>query len=140
MRHFAYCGFSNELRSRFRKEGFEKTITEFGSHCYLWESAWTGRSIDHWSNDIVRLRAWIEKLPKPIAIMAANDVRALHVIEACRQLDVVIPEQVSVIGVDDEETLCNLSSPRLSSSRPDCENIGFKAELFWSDENHSHSR
>ena len=127
MRHFAYCGFSNELWSQSRKESFGKTFSGYGNRIHLWESPWTDRSSEYWANDIIKIRTWIESLPKPIAIMAANDVRALHIIEACNQIGIAIPEQVSVIGVDDEETLCDLSSPRLSSIRPDCEQIGFQA-------------
>lgn len=59
--------------------------------------------------------------------MAVNDVRALHLIEACNQLGVAIPEQVAVLGVDDERTLCDLALPRLSSILPDCHRIGFLA-------------
>jgi len=126
-RHFAYCGFSDELWSRTRKEGFEKTLAESGSLIHLWESPWTDRSADYWTNDIIQIRHWIKNLPKPIGIMAANDTRALHLIQACNQIGIVIPEQVAVIGVDDEEMFCELVSPRLSSIRPDCERIGFQA-------------
>ncbi|MEI6323639.1 MAG: DNA-binding transcriptional regulator [bacterium] len=127
MRHFAYCGFSNELWSQSRKESFGKTFSGYGNRIHLWESPWTDRSPQYWAKDINKIRYWIENLPKPIAIMAANDVRALHVIEACKQLNLVIPEQVSVMGVDDDETFCTLSIPHLTSIRPDCEKIGFQA-------------
>lgn len=129
-RNYAFCGFTNERWSRLRKEGFGMTVEEFDKQFLVWESVWSGRTIDYWSKDIVRLRHWIASLPKPIGIMAANDVRALHLLEACRQLELVIPEEVAIIGVDDEETLCNLSLPRLTSIRPDCEKIGYQAAVL----------
>ena len=127
LRHFAYCGFSNELWSHSRKQGFGRTLAGCTSSFHLWDSPWKDRSPGYWSKDIQKIRHWIENLPKPIGIMAANDIRALHVIEACNQSGVVIPEQVAVLGVDDEEIFCDLSSPRLSSIRPDCAKIGFQA-------------
>ena len=131
MRHFAYCGFSNELWSQSRKDSFGKTVSCYGNRIHLWESPWTNRSPEYWTKDIIKIRHWIENLPKPIGIMAANDIRALHVIEACKQIGVVIPEEVALLGVDDEEIFCDLSSPRLSSIRPDCEKVGFQsAELL----------
>ena len=126
-KNFAYCGFSDELWSQTRKEGFEKALVGYTSPIHLWESPWTVRSPEYWINDIIKLRLWIENLPKPIGIMAANDMRALHLIEACTQMGIVIPKQVAVLGVDDEEIFCELVSPRLSSIRPDCEQIGFQA-------------
>jgi LacI family transcriptional regulator len=127
VRHFAFCGFRGELWSELRKESFTKYNAELGAATHLWESLWTGRATDYWAKDIKQIAQWIAGLPKPVGIMAANDVRALHVIEACNQLGVVIPDEVAVLGVDDEETLCNLSSPRLSSILPDCREIGFRA-------------
>ena len=102
-------------------------VAEYGSICHLLESPWSERPSDYWVKDISRIRDWIQSLPKPIGIMAVNDVRALHLIEACNQLGVAIPEQVAVLGVDDERTLCDLALPRLSSILPDCHRIGFLA-------------
>ena len=127
IRRFAFCGFTNELWSRLRKEGFQRSVAEYGGVCHLLESPWSERPSDYWEKDISRIRDWIQSLPKPIGIMAVNDVRALHLIEACNQLGVAIPEQVAVLGVDDERTLCDLALPRLSSILPDCQRIGFLA-------------
>lgn len=127
VRDFAYCGFTNELWSQLRKEGFRKSVAEFGGDYHVWQSPWTGRAKDYWAKDIERIAQWITALPKPVGIMAANDLRALHVIEACNQLNVMIPHEVAVLGVDDEKTLSNLYSPRLSSILPDCKQIGFRA-------------
>ena len=58
---------------------------------------------------------WLKNLPKPIGIMAANDACGLRVLEACRAARLVVPEEISVIGVDDDELLCSLCHPPLSS-------------------------
>ncbi len=70
---------------------------------------------------------WAVALPKPIAVLAANDVCATRLVDACRTADVHIPEQVAVLGVDNDEILCRLTSPPLSSIDPDCATIGYEA-------------
>jgi LacI family transcriptional regulator len=70
---------------------------------------------------------WIQSLPKPVAIMSCNDVRGLHVLDACSRAGVLVPEEVAVLGVDDEDTMCELCSPPLSSVAPNPEGIGYAA-------------
>ena len=73
------------------------------------------------------LAAWLKTLPKPIGLMAANDKRARHVLEACHTYGLKVPEEVAVIGVDNDEVLCELSSPQLSSVEQDAKRIGYEA-------------
>ena len=63
-------------------------------------------------------------LPKPIGIMTCNDVRGQHVLDACNRIDLAVPEEVAVIGVDDDEVLCELCDPPLSSVIANPERIG----------------
>ena len=66
-------------------------------------------------------------LPKPIGIMACNDLRGQHVLDACNRIDLAVPEEVAVIGVDDEEEVCELCDPPLTSIIPNAELVGYKA-------------
>ena len=59
--------------------------------------------------------------------MACNDVRGQHVLDACNRIDLAVPEEVAVIGVDDEEQVCELCDPPLSSIVPNAERVGYKA-------------
>jgi len=70
------------------------------------------------------LAAWLNRLPKPIAILACNDMRGQQVITACRDLGIAMPSAVSVIGVDNDEILCRLCRPTLTSIAPDLNGIG----------------
>jgi LacI family transcriptional regulator len=70
---------------------------------------------------------WLDSLPKPVGLVACNDIRAQQVLNACRDFDLAVPEQVAVVGVDNDETLCELSEPALTSIEPDTEKIGFEA-------------
>ena len=73
------------------------------------------------------LEKWIMSLPKPCGVMAYNDTVALSVAEVCRRLKVAVPESVAIIGVDDDDFICENASPTLTSVHPDFESAGFMA-------------
>ena len=70
---------------------------------------------------------WVEALPKPVGLMACNDIRGQQVLNACRDVEIAVPEDVAVLGVDNDDVLCDLSYPTLSSVLPDTRRIGFEA-------------
>ena len=70
---------------------------------------------------------WLGKLPKPISIFACDDGMAFELAEFCRLAGLRVPEQVSLIGVDNDELMCNLGSPPLTSVRQPVEKIGYEA-------------
>src|SRR5262249_56215211 len=67
---------------------------------------------------------WIEDLPKPVGLMACNDIRGQQVLNACREVEIAVPEDVAVLGVDNADVLCDLSYPPLSSVAPATHRIG----------------
>ena len=71
------------------------------------------------------LGAWLRKLPKPCALLAAMDDRARDVLQACRREGVSVPGQVAVLGVDNDDLLCESCRPTLSSVRLDFERCGY---------------
>ena len=71
--------------------------------------------------------AWLQTLEMPVGVMACNDVRARHVLEACHSLGVRVPEDVAVIGVDNDELVCELSDPPLSSIEQGMRRLGYQA-------------
>lgn len=77
--------------------------------------------------ELASLAEWVASLPKPCGLFVANDARAKEVLDACRVADVSIPEQLMVIGVDDEEFICRQTVPTLSSIVPDFERGGYLA-------------
>ena len=68
---------------------------------------------------VLSLSTWLQSLPKPAAVMAAFDERAVEVLDACNEAKIQVPRQVAVIGVDNDELLCDFSDPPLSSVLPD---------------------
>lgn len=73
------------------------------------------------------LADWLKSLPKPAALFCAYDACAATAAAVCDECRISIPEQISILGVDDDELICNLSSPPISSIRPNFENEGFLA-------------
>jgi LacI family transcriptional regulator len=126
-RHFAFCGFSNELWAMQRREGFCEVAEKENLPIPVYESPWRGSNVSRWDLEIEHIGKWLNELPKPIGIMACNDARALHLLNACHQAGVLVPEEVAVVGVDNEEIFCELCNPALSSVAPDAERIGYRA-------------
>ena len=125
----AFCGFEGEAWSKARLQGVQNALGENASGaqlCSVFESSSDSRARD-WMQERALLCDWIQTLTFPVGIVACNDVRGQHVIDACRMLGVAVPEQVAVVGVDNSVMLCELCDPPLSSVAPAAERIGFEA-------------
>jgi LacI family transcriptional regulator len=123
-RNFAFYGFNDIVWSRERAEGFEEKIRSVGYKVHYFEHR-KSRSTDLWYYKSNSLSKWLRSLPKPIALMACDDNQGLHITEACKQNKIRIPEEVAVMGVDNDEMLCELSDPPLSSIGLDIEKGGY---------------
>ncbi len=122
-KNFGFFGFNDVCWSDERCEGFRREIEAagFGSSFY----AYRMQEIDMvWYYQRNRLREWLQSIPKPIAIMACDDNQGENLIEACHSIGIKIPSEVSVMGVDNDETLCSLGSTTLSSIQVDIEEGG----------------
>ncbi len=124
-KNFAFYGFKNIVWSRERAEGFEEKIAKAGFQVHYFEHK-KSRSRDLWYYKPSSLCKWLKNLPKPIALMACDDNQGHHITEACRITGIRIPEDVAVLGVDNDEMLCNLSDPPLSSVALDTEKGGYE--------------
>ena len=124
----AYCGMPrNRLNvwSEKRARAFKQRASEAGLPC----SMYRGRhlSVRHW-NELQRdLADWLRSLEKPVGIMAANDARARHLLEACRTIGAHVPNEVAVIGVDNDELMCELTEPPLTSIEQGARAVGYRA-------------
>jgi len=132
-RHFAFCGFDGADYSDIRKEKFIQVVEKNGMRCHIFENP--PRHRRRKSTDIERdglkdgelVVQWMRYLPKPLGLMACNDMRGQQVLEACRAANINVPDDVGVVGVDNDEVLCDLSNPPLSSVQPNTERIGFES-------------
>ncbi len=134
-RDFAFCGFAGEAWSERREQSFTEAIKKIGYRVHPhFESDWFAKHANHWENQQRQLVDWLMSLPKPIAVMACNDVRGQQVIDACALANLLVPEQVAVLGVDDDSLLCQLCEPSMSSVVPNAELIGYRAAELLSKE------
>jgi LacI family transcriptional regulator len=126
-RNFAFCGFTGERWSAGRREGCLEALTGAGCRCAVHESYWRGPLARGWDREQDRIARWVSRLDRPLGIVACNDLRGHHVLDACTRAGLAVPEEVAVIGVDDEELLCEMCDPPLSSVVPGAERIGHEA-------------
>jgi LacI family transcriptional regulator len=126
-KNFAFCGYPKELWSERRRAGFHWLVTRKGFEVRDFFSTRGGPTLAEGQQDHDLLMKWIAGLPKPVAIMTCSDRQGLRVLDACRRLNAVVPEEVAVIGVDNDEETCRLAAPPLSSVRDDARKVGFEA-------------
>lgn len=106
-----------------RAAGFIETLARSGRDCSVF-TAPTGAG-DRMDEGLVA--TWLESLPKPAAVLCHYDPLAVQVLNICRDRSIAVPEQVSVLGVDNDPLLCDFAEPPLSSVEPDHEGAGFAA-------------
>lgn len=109
-----------------RAEGFETAINKAGYQVHYFEHK-KARSTDIWYYKSKSLSKWLKSLPKPIALMACDDNQGVHITEACKQNQIRVPQEVAILGVDNDVMLCELSDPPLSSIELDIEKGGYDA-------------
>ncbi len=132
-RHFAFCGFDGANYSDKRSAFFVRRLAEEDLPCNVYVPPERLESKAAFQQEELGLRheedvaRWIEGLPKPVAVLACNDIRAQQILNVCRQHGIDVPDQVAVLGVDNDEVLCELSDPPLSSVIPNTERIGYEA-------------
>lgn len=127
LNHFAYCGFIDHHWSEARYNGFASAVSGHGRVAGCHQSDWAHARQMGWEQTQSKLIDWLKGLPKPIGIMACNDFRGQHVLEGCRAARLSVPDEVAVIGVDNDQVICDFCQPPLSSVIPAAERIGFEA-------------
>lgn len=120
-RHLAYYGVRDERWSELRLEGAAAVAEAAQATLSVHPSG--GR----WEASQERLKRWILGLPRPLGLVAANDIHGLRALDACRRAGLAVPEQVAVVGADDDAELCELSDPPLSSVTFNPERVGYEA-------------
>jgi LacI family transcriptional regulator len=127
-RHFAYYGTEGLAYSKQRLLGFRNALAQSGfevqsllavSTFHLSGNVWLRQQRD--------LTAWLHELPTPCGLLAVSDDRARQLITACHELGLNVPEQVAVIGVDDQQIICDHCHPTISSIARDNIQEGYQA-------------
>lgn len=133
-RSYAYCGYPGVDFSDVRSQAYVRFAEEYGFDVdvFLPKLRVASEEVTR-RESLGELEAagglikWLKSLPAPTAIMACNDMRGRQVLRACSEVGISVPDDIAVVGVDDDEVVCELSIPPLSSVEPDAERLGFEA-------------
>ena len=113
--NFAFVGVSGKVMwSELRRQGFEAELRKHGLGC----AGFSGKG---------KLGVWLKSLPKPCAVFAARDLRAREVIDAAEEFGIAVPQEIAVLGVDNDEILCTTARPRISSIPSFDRSLGYAA-------------
>jgi LacI family transcriptional regulator len=131
-RRFAFCGFEYASYSDARLKFFRKLVAEAGCPLAIYQSLGKRkRSLTAIENagifEVEPMVEWLQSLERPTGLFVCNDIRGQQVLNACQTAQVAIPDDLTVIGVDDDVAICMLCDPPLSSVRTDAERVGYRA-------------
>jgi LacI family transcriptional regulator len=128
LEHFAFYGIPQDPYKRWaneREKAFRRILQREGYR----GSVYRGNEVSPqtWQYDMNRLADWLQKLSTPVGIIAVTDARARHLLQTCEHLNIMVPDQVSIIGIDNEELARYLTRVSLSSVGQGCKNMGYRA-------------
>ena len=125
-RYFAFCGYAGALWSDRRQQGFVEFLTGEGYPPPACLSIERPKTLAEWEEVQKDLTAWLRQLRKPVGLMACSDHHAQRILDACQRAGVIVPEEVAVIGVDNDEETCRLSNPPLTSVILNSDRVGYE--------------
>lgn len=123
IKNFAYCGDPRFAWSMKRSARFTEHVRGRGMETFEFRMEPSGKLAD----DRLAMADWLRGLPKPVGVLACYDIAGQELLEACKMSGLDVPDSVAVIGVDNDELMCNLTSPPLSSIQTDAAGTGFLA-------------
>ena len=132
-RHFAYFSPENWWYSLERRDGFLNAVTELGYQGIVFPVRESAGTTQRYSApnicEIVtpRVIRWLKNLPKPVGLFVVSDLHAVYLIEACKRANIAVPEEIAILGMDNDQFFCETASPQLSSVDPNTPLMGYEA-------------
>jgi LacI family transcriptional regulator len=132
LRNFAFCGTprGENPNQDLRCDYFVEVVRKAGFECNVYVGERPARARPSWEQQQQGLVAWLKKLPTPVGVMTCHDDRGQQVLDACRRAGLAVPDQVAVLGVDNDPNLCNLCNPPLSSIDVNSARIGYESAVL----------
>jgi len=129
LRNFAFCGEANgdNVYDDERKCTFQQIVEEHGHDCHVFKVRSQKQNVNDWEIEQKQFVEWLCSLPKPVGVMACHDDRGQKVLDACRRGGFSVPDEIAVIGVDNDVYFSSLSIPSLSSVDINSQSIGYEA-------------
>ncbi|MCS7089626.1 MAG: DNA-binding transcriptional regulator [Limisphaera sp.] len=126
-RHFGFYGLNSENWSVRRRDAFCQYAAECSATISVYERPRPEGDVSRWAEREQELLDWLRALPKPAGIMVCSDQLGLGLLESCREAGISVPDEVAVIGVDNDDALCEIAYPPLSSVWPAHQRVGYEA-------------
>jgi len=127
---FAYCGDPGFEWSNLRCRNFIELAKQHHRQVHVHESIHRYDPAFTIDNEKKRLSKWLRSLPRPVAILACYDFKAKMLLDVCRELGVSVPEDIAILGIDNDRLLCEFANPPLSSIIHDTQRTGFQAAML----------
>lgn len=124
---FGYFGIEGENWSEQRYASLCAAVAGVQREVPVYRLPRDARGRHSWERAEDKLARWVAALPKPTGILVCSDQRGPQFLEACRRADVSVPDEIAVIGVDNDEPLCEVCLPPLSSIEPGHQSVGYEA-------------
>ncbi|MDO5581438.1 MAG: substrate-binding domain-containing protein [Planctomycetia bacterium] len=125
-KHFAYIPHLEPFTwCAEREKAFVESLEAEGKKCLIFPAKKAGET--DWFSQRERMCSWLKDLPKPVGILAANDFRGRQILEACQRCGIPVPYQAGVLGVNDDQLVCEMNYPSLSSIAVNWSEGGYKA-------------
>ena len=131
--NFAFCGYSNSRFSKERRNSFLQALSANNFSCSLHETQYDKGELSNLSErldaglDAAKLSKWLKSLPSHCGVFCANDIRAYQALKACTAAGLAVPDDIALLGVDNDTLICNFTNPTLSSIDPDAFGLGIAA-------------
>ncbi len=124
---FGYCGLKGVDWSDRRGTAFRDAVLAEGGTCsvHAWDAA--RRDAWSWDREVADMTSWLRSLDTPAGVMLCNDLHSHFILQACRRGGIRIPDDLAMIGVDNDPSVCDLCEPPLSSVVSDDEKVGYEA-------------
>jgi len=128
-KHFGFCGFEDIFWSDVRNKIFTEKVNAAGFDVASYKIL-RDKKLFSWDLGQKMLADWLLSLPKPVAIMACNDDCAEHVLDAAKSAGIYVPEQMAVLGVSNDDIVCEFTDPPLSSIVFNSQQAGYNAAVL----------
>lgn len=125
--HLAFIGTEGVYFSTRRGDGFRDRAANAGVDCHFRMEPRNDGETSNWQNRIQNLANWLRSLPLPCGIFAVEDSTALPLFDACAEAGLRIPEDIAIVGMDNNELICEQSVPKLTSIARNAESFGYEA-------------
>lgn len=125
---FGFCGFKNDGWACERRDGFLEALRLAGQDAEVFDVDYPGDLTPFWdTKQTAALSNWLRQLPKPVGVMACNDMRGQQVLAAAVSAGLLVPEEVAVLGANNDTYRCEMTYPPMSSVAPNAYKSGYDA-------------